>query len=139
MRTTPIHGLLILTALLCLAGVAASAGQNTPVPPAKSAAPSAALSPAEMEKLSGKDLYKAACKRCHGKDAKAGEYTPMTLIQEQWERFFDEKFVPTHKAVADSLHDGRPVPEWITPRMIEKLRKFTIEGAADSEHPMTCG
>lgn len=92
----------------------------------------------ELEKLSGKDLYKATCKPCHGPKSKAGEYKPLTLIQEQWDRFFDVKYLETHKAVMDSTR-GATVTDWITPKMLEKIRKFAVDGAADSEHPMTCG
>ena len=93
----------------------------------------------EIEKMSGKDLYRNYCKTCHGPDSPHGEYTPMHLIQEQWDRFFDEKYVETHKDVVDSLHANQPVLELITDKMLKKIRKFSIEGAADSEHPMTCG
>ncbi len=93
----------------------------------------------DMEKMSGKELYKLNCKICHAADADAGEYTPMTYIQDQWETFFDETYVETHKAVVDSTYGEMPVIEWITPKMLEKIRKFAVDGAADSEHPMTCG
>jgi hypothetical protein len=92
-----------------------------------------------IEKMSGKDLYKDFCKTCHGPESPNGEYTPMHLIQEQWERFFDEKYVEMHTELPDSLRDGRPVLEVIDKKMLKKIRKFCIDGAADSEHPMTCG
>jgi cytochrome c553 len=138
MRPKHVPWLLAAVALIGIAAAAASA-DDKPSSPAPKVEPTASMTQAEMEKLSGKDLYRASCKRCHGKDSKAGEYTPMSLIQEQWERFFDEKYLETHKAVADSTHEARPVTEWITPKMLEKIRKFAIDGAADSEHPMTCG
>lgn len=93
----------------------------------------------EFEKMSGKELYKNFCKNCHLPESPNGEYTPMTLIQEQWERFYEEKYVKAHTAVADSLHGGEKVLELINEKMLKKIKKFTIEGAADSEHPMTCG
>jgi cytochrome c5 len=138
MRSAHVPWLLAAIALGGIAVAAASADEKAS-PSAAKVEQTAPMSQAEMEKLSGKDLYKASCKRCHGKDSKSGEYTPMSLIQEQWERFFDEKYLDTHKAVADSTHDAKPVTEWITPKMLEKIRKFAIDGAADSEHPMTCG
>jgi hypothetical protein len=92
-----------------------------------------------VEKMSGKDLFKNYCKTCHGPESPHGEYTPMHLIQEQWERFFDEKYEETHGAVVDSLHGGQPVLKVINKKMLKKIRKFSVDGAADSEHPMTCG
>ena len=87
----------------------------------------------------GRTLFRENCKPCHQADSANGEYTPMTLIQDQWERFFDEKYVPAHKDVADPGHDGKSVTEVITPEMLKKIRKFAVDHAADSEHPMTCG
>jgi cytochrome c5 len=103
--------------------------------------------PEQVEKMSGKELYKLSCKPCHAPKSPAGEYTPMTLIQEQWDRFFDQTYDKVHAPLADT---AKPTPEWITPDMVErfrlitpkaleKIRKFAIDGAADSEHPMTCG
>ena len=91
------------------------------------------------KKLNGKELYRNNCKGCHGENSPAGEYTPMFLIQEQWERFFAEEYVPAHKAVVDTLNGNKPVTEIITDDMLKKIHEFCIEGAADSEHPMTCG
>lgn len=94
---------------------------------------------AEAAKDEGKELYKEYCKSCHGKDAAAGEYTPMTLIQDQWDRFFDKKFEATHGEVLDPAHENKPVPEAVGPERIKTIRKFCVDHAADSEHPMTCG
>lgn len=87
----------------------------------------------------GKELYKEYCKGCHEADSPHGEYTPMSLIQDQWTRFFDKKYVRTHKDVIDEKHGGKPVTETISPDDLELIKKFAIDGAADSEHPMTCG
>lgn len=87
----------------------------------------------------GMDLYKEYCKSCHGPDSENGEYTPMTLIQDQWNRFFDEKYVPTHKDVVDPNHDNKPVTDAISADDLEQIREFAVDHAADSEHPMTCG
>lgn len=102
------------------------------------AAGGASLAPAGDEP-DGKTLFRQYCKGCHGPKAKAGEYTPMTLIGDQWTRFFDKKFVPTHRGIADPAHGDQPVPEAIPPADLEKIRRFAIDHAADSEHPMTCG
>lgn len=92
-----------------------------------------------IAKMSGLDLYRAYCKICHEPDSPHGEYAPLFLIQEQWERFYDETYLETHEGVVDSTHGELPVMEVISPEMLEKIRKFCIDGAADSEHPMTCG
>jgi cytochrome c5 len=99
-----------------------------------------AASAASGEKeATGQELYKEHCKSCHTKGSKNGEYTPMTLIQEQWERFFDKKFVPSHQSAVDEKHGGKKVPEVISPDMLKKIRKFAVDHAADSESPATCG
>jgi cytochrome c5 len=116
-------------------GVVGVFAENKPAPADEKHVP---LTVPELEKLSGKDLYRATCKPCHGLNSKAGEYKPLTLIQEQWDKFFDEKYLETHKAVVDSTRNAK-VTEWITPKMLEKIHKFAVDGAADSEHPMTCG
>ena len=87
----------------------------------------------------GQELYKEHCKSCHGPSAKAGEYAPLTLTQEQWERFFDKKFQPSHKNVVDEKHGDGKGPDVITPDILKKIRKFAIDHAADSESPATCG
>ncbi len=87
----------------------------------------------------GKELFKELCKPCHAENSDNGEYTPMTLIQDQWERFFDEKYEKTHAEVLDAAHDNKPVTEVISADDLEAIQKFAGDGAADSEHPMTCG
>jgi len=91
------------------------------------------------KKASGQDLYKEHCKPCHMEDSENGEYTPMTLIQDQWDRFFDEKYVPAHSSVIDENHGGKPVTEVIDAEQLELIKNFAVDHAADSEHPMTCG
>jgi len=94
---------------------------------------------AEAKKLDGKALYKANCKGCHTEDSEAGEYAPMFLIVEQWERFFDEDYLDTHGDLTVSEDDTTKVVDTLTPAMLKAIRKFCVDGAADSEHPMTCG
>jgi hypothetical protein len=91
------------------------------------------------EKMKGQDLYKNFCKGCHQPDSVAGEYTPMSLIIEQWEEFFDGVYVETHQEVPFTEGDQRSVTEVINDQMLKKLRKFCVDHAADSEQPMTCG
>ena len=91
------------------------------------------------KKAKGMDLYKEYCRPCHEVDSPNGEYTPMTLIQDQWERFFDKKYVDTHSGVMDPNHDNKPVTEVISDDDLETIKNFAIDHAADSEQPMTCG
>ena len=91
------------------------------------------------KKPKGVDLYKEYCKPCHLPDSDNGEYTPMTLIQDQWETFFDEDFAEAHADVTDPNHDGAKVIDVLTEEEFEALKKWTIDHAADSEQPMTCG
>ena len=94
---------------------------------------------AQEKKVSGKDLYKNHCKMCHSEDADAGEYTPMTLIGEQWEEFFDDLWVETHGEVACPKDEKKTVTDMWSKEMLEAVRKFCVDHAADSEQPMTCG
>jgi cytochrome c5 len=94
---------------------------------------------AGKKKADGKDLFKEFCKPCHTSGSENGEVTPMTLIQDQWQTFFDEKFEETHQAVTDPNHDNKPVTETLSEEELEILEDWTIDHAADSEQPMTCG
>ena len=94
---------------------------------------------AAKKKIKGLDLYKGFCKPCHGVDSDNGEYTPMSLIQDQWDTFFEEDFAEAHEGVTDPNHDNMPVTDVLTEEEFEALAKWTIDHAADSEHPMTCG
>ena len=85
----------------------------------------------------GKDLYKVDCKVCHAKDSPNGEYTPMSLTQDQWRIFFDKKFTKTHKDVVLESEKKRLL-EFLTAEQIAKIKKFCIDHAADSEQPQTC-
>jgi mono/diheme cytochrome c family protein len=85
----------------------------------------------------GKELYRSNCKVCHDKGSKNGTYTPMTLVQDQWKRFFSSKLTPSHKEVL--LPDGRHVLDTLTPEQLKSIQKFCVDHAADSEQPATCG
>ena len=93
----------------------------------------------EIKKMDGKELFKTQCKVCHNEDSKADEYTPMSLIMDQWDEFFDETFAETHKEVTCPKDKDKKVTDMIDKDMIKKLRKFCVDHAADSEQPMTCG
>lgn len=83
--------------------------------------------------LSGKELFKETCRSCHIDGGKAKPVSPSDKIQIQWERFFKEEFEKVHSGLKD------PVLEKITKEDLEKIKKYTIEHAADTEKPETCG
>ena len=86
---------------------------------------------------SGKDLFKMNCKVCHEKDSANGEYTPMTLTQDQWKAFFKNKFAVKHKDVV-LARENKKLLEYLTPKNIETIQKYVVDHAADSEQPQTC-
>ena len=109
--------------VLMLCGVAAAADAEK------------AADPNEMD---GKALFKTYCKSCHDVDADAGEYAPLHLIMDQWDEVFDA-FDKTHAEASNDLTGGKPVGEFLGQKLLDKIRKFCVDHAADSEEPMTCG
>jgi hypothetical protein len=89
------------------------------------------------KKENGKDLYKMDCKVCHEKGSPHGEYTPMSLTQDQWKKFFENKLAPTHKDVV-LKSENKKLLEFLSPEQISKIKKFCVDHAADSEQPQTC-
>jgi mono/diheme cytochrome c family protein len=87
---------------------------------------------------SGKDLYKQNCRVCHEKGSAHGEYSPSSLIQDQWENFFKDKLARTHKDTAAPGQDGKKLLDTLTPEQLKEIHKFCVEHAADSEQPQTC-
>lgn len=86
---------------------------------------------------SGKDLYKQNCRVCHEKDSASGEYSPMSLTQDQWKNFFKNKLVPAHqKATLPGMN--QKLLEMLTPEQLKAIEKFAVDHAADSEQPQTC-
>ena len=94
---------------------------------------------AETTAEEGQRLFREHCRHCHDKGSPNGKYTPMTLIQAQWERFFDRKYERKHRKVIDEKFGGVPVTEAISPEVLEKIRNFAVDHAADTDQPMTCG
>jgi Cytochrome C oxidase, cbb3-type, subunit III len=92
---------------------------------------------ARGDKDNGKDLYKQNCKVCHDKDSPNGEFTPMSLTQDQWKSFFKNKFEAKHKDVILD-REKKKLLEYLTTKQIELLQKFCVDHAADSEQPQTC-
>ena len=116
---------LVAVGSLLLAGIAS----NELAPPAV----------AKEKAASGKALYKQYCKACHAPGSEFGEYSPLTLIQDQWDRFFDKKLVSTHGELEAPDGSGKKLLEAIDEEMLKKIRSFAFDHAADSESPMTCG
>lgn len=93
----------------------------------------------DFAEMKGIELFRSLCKPCHMEDSDHGEYTPMSLIMEQWDEFFDGVFAETHKDVVCPKDETKKVADVFDKDMIKKLRKFCVDHAADSEQPMTCG
>jgi mono/diheme cytochrome c family protein len=109
---------LFVVALVCLlAATAVSAGSKT-------------------NPRKGKAYFKKNCRVCHdGNTADAPNLEPAELIIEQWERAFTE---------ADDVAECVPrVKEKtgveLTEQDLADIQTYLVEGAADSERPMTCG
>ena len=93
---------------------------------------------ATAQNLNGKELYRNNCKVCHDKGSPNGQYTPMTLTQDQWKKFFNVKLVPAHKNALNPKTGGKVLEE-LTPDQLKAIQKFAVDHAADSEQPATCG
>lgn len=98
----------------------------------------AATQTATAQNLNGKELYRNNCKVCHDKGSASGQYTPMTLTQDQWKKFFNVKLVPAHKNALNPKTGGKVLEE-LTPDQLKAIQKFAVDHAADSEQPATCG
>jgi hypothetical protein len=86
----------------------------------------------------GKLLYRSDCKVCHDKGSPNGQYTPMTLTQDQWRKFFSAKLVSAHKTAIEPK-SGKKLLEELTPAQLKSIQRFCVDHAADSEQPATCG
>jgi mono/diheme cytochrome c family protein len=84
----------------------------------------------------GKSYFKKNCRVCHdGKTADAPALEPAELIIEQWERAFERD---------DDVAECVPrVKEKTGVELTEQdlidIKAYLVNGAADSERPMTCG
>lgn len=86
----------------------------------------------------GKTLYRNNCKVCHDKGSKFRQYTPMTLTQEQWRRFFSTQLVSAHRTAVHPV-TGKKLLQELSPAQMKAIQRFCIDHAADSEQPATCG
>jgi len=98
----------------------------------------AASGSAAAQTANGKELYRNNCKVCHDKGSPQGQYSPMTLTQDQWRTFFKLKLLSSHKNVVHPKTGGKLL-EQLTPDQIKAIQRFAIDHAADSEQPATCG
>lgn len=97
----------------------------------------AGQSNAGAQSKSGKDLYKQNCRACHEKNSENGEYTPMSLTQDQWKSFYKTKLIQKHKEVRMPNQETKLL-DALTPEQLKAIEKFCIDHAADSEQPQTC-
>ena len=117
MWTKRIAGLFVVALVALLAATAVSAGSSG-------------------NPRKGKAYFKKNCRVCHdGKTADAPMLQPSELIIDQWERAF---------AKEDKV--GECVPRVkektgveLTDQDLIDIKVYLIDGAADSERPMTCG
>lgn len=93
---------------------------------------------ANEKPLDGKSLYRNNCKVCHDKGSPNKQYTPMTLTQDQWRKFYATKLIPAHKSAVEPK-SGKKLMELLNPDQIKAIQRFCIDHAADSEQPATCG
>lgn len=78
----------------------------------------------------GKFNFKKTCKPCHTKGATAGEVTPLTKTQDQWQRYFK---TGKHNKGSEQLS------KFMTPEQLTDVQTFLVNHAADSPQPETCG
>ncbi len=94
------------------------------------AAFTAAVAMAGGSENKGKFNFKKTCKPCHAKAAAAGEVTPLTKTQEQWQRYFKN---------AKHNKGTEPLSKYMTPEQLTDVQTFLVNHAADSPQPETCG
>jgi len=84
----------------------------------------------------GKAYFKKNCRVCHdGKTADVPTLEPAELIAEQWERTFtrDDDVAECVPRVKEKTGVE------LTEQDLVDIEAYLVEGAADSERPMTCG
>jgi len=84
----------------------------------------------------GKAYFKKNCRVCHdGKTADVPTLEPAELIAEQWERTFtrDDDVAECVPRVKEKTGVE------LTEQDLVDIEAYLVQGAADSERPMTCG
>ena len=89
------------------------------------------------EKKTGKEMYREDCRVCHTEDSPYGDFTPMSLTQDQWKTFFKERFKDKHKDVMFD-REKKLLLDYMKPEELKEIEKFCVKHAADSEQPQTC-
>jgi mono/diheme cytochrome c family protein len=84
----------------------------------------------------GKAYFKKNCRVCHdGNTEGVPMLQPSSLIIEQWERAFDKD-----EDVAECVPRVKEkTGVELTKQDLADIEAYMVEGAADSEKPMTCG
>ena len=88
--------------------------------------------------IDGKKMFRENCHVCHDKGSKYKQYTPMSMTQAQWRKFFATKLVASHKSAIHPV-TKKNLLQSLTPEEMKALQRFAIDHAADSEQPATCG
>ncbi len=84
----------------------------------------------------GKAYFKKNCRVCHdGKTTDAPTLEPATLIAEQWERAFAREDDAAECVPRVKEKTGVELTE----QDLVDIEAYLVQGAADSEQPMTCG
>jgi len=86
----------------------------------------------------GKALYRSNCKLCHDTGSANGTYSPMTLTQDQWKKFFTVKLATSHQTIVHPTVNKKLL-ECLSPDEMKAIQNFCVDHAADSEQPATCG
>lgn len=89
------------------------------------------------QKKTPKDMYREDCRVCHTEDSPYGDFTPMSLTQDQWKTFFKERFKDKHKHVMFD-RENKKLLDYMTPEELKEIEKYCVKHAADSEQPQTC-
>ena len=84
--------------------------------------------------LDGKSLYRNNCKVCHDKGSPNKQYTPMTLTQDQWRKFYSTKLIPAHKSAVEPK-SGKKLLELLSPDQIKAIQRFCVDHAAEDSSP----
>jgi len=84
----------------------------------------------------GKAYFKKNCRVCHdGNTADAPNLEPAELIIEQWQRAFEDQDDVAECIPRVQEKTGVELSE----QDLADIQAYLVEGAADSERPMTCG
>ena len=69
----------------------------------------------------------------------ADRYSDIDAFWEVPDSQFFDAIDESHAEATVESTDNKPVSEFLGSKLLDKLRKFCVDHAADSEEPMTCG